>query len=166
MVMSSDAEYCINGKLRVGTFHRFKNQRLRTSPSKVMAISKIRKFHKIEQNITKFIRILKIVQWTFPPETFPGLRGPDWCFFKKHQWMFFTLMFFSKTGIQKWLPNHLQNGPNKAPRWLSNDFCCAMHRRAQNESKIVSQDSHLEMGPVPYTSNYGCSLPLRLTPVC
>ena len=56
------------GKLRVRAFHRLKNQPLRTSPSKVMAISKILKIHKIKQNITKFIRILKIVPWTFPPE--------------------------------------------------------------------------------------------------
>ena len=34
------------GMLRVGTFHRFKNQRLRTSPSKVMAISKFDKINK------------------------------------------------------------------------------------------------------------------------
>ena len=38
-------------------FHRLKNRRLRTSPSKVMAISK---FHKIIKNYWKFIKITKI----------------------------------------------------------------------------------------------------------
>ena len=34
------ADFCTDGKLRLSAFHRLKNQRLRISPSKVMAISK------------------------------------------------------------------------------------------------------------------------------
>ena len=58
--MSSDADFCTDGKARVRAFHRLKNQRLRTSPSKVMTISKFDKIHKIYQKILKFTKIHKI----------------------------------------------------------------------------------------------------------
>ena len=44
------------GKLRVSAFQRLKNQRLRTSPSKVMDLSKFYKSIKIH---SKFIKIIK-----------------------------------------------------------------------------------------------------------
>ena len=64
MVMSSDAVFSTVGKLRVSAFQRLKNQRLRTSPSKVMALSKSDKksitlFKNHKTIDKKYIKLLK-----------------------------------------------------------------------------------------------------------
>ena len=60
MVISKFDDFGTDGKLRLSAFHRFKNQRLRTSPSKVTAILKFTKIHKIYQKSSKSIKSMKM----------------------------------------------------------------------------------------------------------